>query len=156
MDLRFSEVVIPTSADNMPNWRNDYPCTSIKRYWIFALATSVPDASRVMLRFLMNNKNSPDLPLSNKDIFNSKLSDFCEVRFLRDSVLTQSLSNFSSLLLLIIGIRRWRKVHFYCPFITGFILWTVIHCRCFYFALAILGDFFAECHTPQVGSSYSM
>ena len=71
MYLKFSEIVLLTSAGNMSNWRKTYPNNSLQRYWIFALATSVTGASGFRMKFMMNNKNSSGSPLSNKAILNS-------------------------------------------------------------------------------------
>ena len=64
-------VALTISAYNMPNWHTTYPRTSVKSYLIFAPFPSIPDASRVMLKLGINNKNSPGSPLSNKTILNS-------------------------------------------------------------------------------------
>ena len=82
-EFKFSGVSLPTSLDNVSNYRNASPCTSVRRYWIFAPYLSVPDALRVMLKLRINNKklqinNKKSLgsPLSNKAILNSYRSDF--------------------------------------------------------------------------------
>ena len=67
----FSGISLPTSAYNVLNWHNTYPRTRVWRYWLFAPALRLSDASRVMFKFQINNKNSPGLPLSNKAILNS-------------------------------------------------------------------------------------
>ena len=104
MDFGFSEVVIPTSPYNVLNWYNYSLHISTRRYWIFAVATRISDASRVMLKFLMNDKNSSGSLLSNKAILNSYRSNFFYVGSLRSLILTQYLSDFSTFLILVYGV----------------------------------------------------
>ena len=44
MDFKFSEVVLPTSEDNMSSLRNASPRRIVRRYCIFVPDMSVPDA----------------------------------------------------------------------------------------------------------------
>ena len=63
-------VLLPTWSHKVSNFRRDYPHNIVCGYFIFTLATSVPTASSVILKFHMNNKNSSGLPLSKKAILN--------------------------------------------------------------------------------------
>ena len=54
MDAKASGIDIYTSSDNAWNWRNASPHTSIKMYWIFNPALSIPNASIFMLKLQIN------------------------------------------------------------------------------------------------------
>ena len=98
-------VVLTTLIDNISILSNASPGNSIKRYWIFALAASTPEALRFIWKFRMNKKNSYGSPLSNKSILNLYKSYCSYVESLRNLFFIQYFSDFVSLLISIKIIR---------------------------------------------------
>ena len=57
------------------NYQKDF----VRRYWSFAFAESICDASIIILKFLTNNNNSYGFPYSNKNFLNSYMFDSSDV-----------------------------------------------------------------------------
>ena len=120
---------LTTSKYNVSSWQNNQPSNSLQIYWIFTPAPSIPGASRVILKFRTNKKNSSGSLFPNKTILNSQISDFYDVIYLRNFIFTEYLSHFTSFLLLMKGIGGGSTWSFYCTTTTDFLVWNIIHCR---------------------------